>query len=292
MAVDQTTVQDQKSVISGSVMLRYSVDSGSTFVNVGVGDGFTFTENITKLDQTPDNGPTPEKLEGISAQTVNIAGNLWEYNLEKFAAMRGGIDLFTSTAAGTVTGATKTVASGDWAYDRFILLEGQNADNTAQTITSITLGTDGAIVDGTDYFQTQDSNGDWGIMIIDSATVTTLDQTVVPLYDYSPGAVDKFTTGGLSTQANVWVQLINKTPDTADASDAAAAGISEDDAINRVITYDFYYTTLDAGNTATFPAETATETVIKFPVGFLAKSDPTRTAGDKLYAMTKSIELA
>ena len=109
MAIDQTQVQDQKSVISGSVLMSYSTDSGTSFVNVGVGDSFTFTENITKLDQTPDNGPTPDKLEGISLQTVNISANLWEYNLSKLNAMRGGIDTYTSVATGTISGATQTI---------------------------------------------------------------------------------------------------------------------------------------------------------------------------------------
>ena len=289
MAVDQTTVQNQKSVISGSVAMYYSTNSGSSFTNLGVGDGFTFTENVTKLDQTPDNGPTPDKLEGISLQTVNISGNLWEYDLAKLNALRGGIDLYTSTATGTVSGATQTIASGNWEYEGFIELEGQNADGTEPTINSVTLGTDGAIVEDTDYF-TVKVNGKWGIQIIDSATVTTEAQAVVVDYDYTPSTTEELSTGGLSLQNRVWIRLVNRTPDTADASDAATAGITLGDSIWRTTRYDFYYTTLDGGINVTFPAENGTETVIKLPVSFLGKNDPSRTDGDKLMKISRFIE--
>jgi hypothetical protein len=102
MAVDQTTVQNPKSVIAGSVKMEISLNGGSSFTDLGVGDAFAYTENVTKLDQTPDNGQTPETLEGISEQTINVSGNLWEYDLQKLKNLRGGIDNFTSTAAGTI----------------------------------------------------------------------------------------------------------------------------------------------------------------------------------------------
>ena len=291
MAIDQTTVQDQKAVVSGSVLMSYSTNGGSSFINVGVGDSFTFTENVTKLDQTPDNGPTPDKLEGISLQTANLSANLWEYNLSKLYDMRGGIDTYTSVATGTIAGATQTIASGNWAYEGFIEIEGQNAAGTAQTINSVTLGTNGAIVLDTDYFVVKNGAGKWGIYIIDSLTVTTLLQSVVINYDYTPSTTETISTGGLSLQSRRYIKFTNKTPDIADATDGATSGITAGDSIYRVTEYHFYYATFDAGNTATFPSETATETVIKLPVAFLAKNDPTRTAGDKLMKIVKYIEL-
>jgi hypothetical protein len=289
MAVDQTTVQNPKSVIAGSVKMEISLNGGSSFTDLGVGDAFAYTENVTKLDQTPDNGQTPETLEGISEQTINVSGNLWEYDLQKLKNLRGGIDNFTSTAAGTISGANQVISSGDWAFDNAILIQGQNADGTAPTVNSLTGSTDGA--GAADDYDLVKSGDQWFLVPLDGTNFTTESQDLTLDYDYTPSASEKFSSGGLSEQSRIWVRLTNRRPSTADASDAAVGGINEGDPIWRNTIYDYYYCTFDGGLATTFPAETATETVVKAPVSFLGKNDPSRSDGDKLWAITRNITL-
>ena len=236
MATNQTTAQDPKTIKIGSAKAEYSLDNGNSFTNVGLGDGFAFTEEMTALDASPDNGVAPDILRGIATQTATITGNLWEYNLTNLNAMRGGIDLLTSVASSLVSGEVQTVASGDWSYDVPIILAGQNQSGLVPTINSVTLGTDGVIVEDTDYAVLKNPNGEWAIAIRDSLTVTTEAQTVAIDTDYTPSASIKLTTGGLSSMDPIYWRFTNDVPDIADAVDAAAnAGISLADAILRTL---------------------------------------------------------
>lgn len=94
----------------------------------------------------------------------------------------------TDVAWTLVSGATQVVASWSWAYNKFIKVENQNGDGSALTINSVTGATDGALVADTDYYVGQNADGDYGIFIIDSVTVTTTAQDVTIDYDYTPNA--------------------------------------------------------------------------------------------------------
>ena len=182
------------------------------------------------------------------------------------------------------------MTSGNWSFDTPILLTAQNADGTAPTIDSVTGGTDGALTEDTDYFLTV-IDGDYYITVIDSSTVTTTAQSITIQADYTPAARTRRSTGGLTNQTPIEVRLTNRNPDTADAADAAStAGISVGDAIWRTTQYVFYRGTVSTGETVTFPAETGTETIIRYPFEGTFILDPTRTAGDQLFHIDKFLE--
>jgi len=94
----------------------------------------------------------------------------------------------TVTAATLVSGATQTVLADSYEFNQFIKIENQNGNGGAITVNSVTGGTDGLLVADTDYYIGQNEAGEYGIFIIDSATVTTVSQNMVLDYDYTPNA--------------------------------------------------------------------------------------------------------
>jgi len=80
------------------------------------------------------------------------------------------------------------VSSGSWNYNNFIRITNQNGDGSAITVNSVTGATDGLLVAGTDYYVGQNDDGEYGIFIIDSATVTTETQDITIDYDYTPNS--------------------------------------------------------------------------------------------------------
>ncbi len=293
MGTVQATTQAPKTIKIGSVAAFYSTDSGGSFTNVGLGDGFAFTEEMTPLNSAPDNGIAPDILRGLANQTATITGNLWEYDLTKLNAIRGGIDNLTSVASTLVEGAAQTIASGDWAYDVPIIMSGQNQSGLIPTINSVTLGSDGAIVLLTDYTTLKQPDGNWAIVIIDSVTVTTEAQTVVIDTDYTPSKSTTLTTGGLSSMTTIWWRFINYVADIADAVDAAAnAGISAADAIYRRTTYDFYSCTVNGGDAATFKNKDDTSPEVPYVLSLMSEIDTNRaTLGDQLKSVKFDIVL-
>lgn len=293
MGTVQATAKSPKSIKIGSVAAFYSTDSGGSFTNVGLGDGFAFTEEMTALDSAPDNGIAPDNLRGIANQTAIITGNLWEYDLTKLNAIRGGIDILSSVASSEVSGAEQTIASGDWSFDIPITLSGQNQSGLIPTINSVTLGTDGPIILLTDYTTLKQPDGTWAIVIIDSTTVTTEDQDVVINTDYTPSASTTLTTGGLSAMTPIWWRFRNLVPSVADATDAAAnAGISVDDKIYRQTIYDFYSCTVNGGDAATFKSKDDTSPEVPYVLSLMAEIDPDRaTLGDQLKSVKFDIVL-
>lgn len=293
MGTQQATAKSPKSIKIGSVSAFYSLDSGGSFTNVGLGDGFAFTEEMTALDSAPDNGIAPDILRGLANQTAVITGNLWEYDLTKLNAIRGGIDILSTIASSLVSGATQTIASGDWAFDIPIILDGQNQSGLVPTINSVTGGTDGALVLNTDYNVILNPDGNWAIAILDSVTVTTEAQAMVFDTDYTPSASTTLSTGGLSSMTPIYWRFVNLVADIADAVDAAAnAGISTDDAIYRRTTYDFFSCTVNGGDAATFKNKDDTSPEVPYVLSLMAEIDTDRsTLGDQLKSVKFDIVL-
>lgn len=119
----------------------------------------------------------------------------------------------TSNVAGTlVSGATQTAASGAWAYKQFIKIENQNGDGSAITVNSVTAATDGALVADTDFYVGQNDAGEYGIYVIDSATVTTTSQALTIDYDYTPNTEEVLTiTPGFSEHKYVALKIVSDT---------------------------------------------------------------------------------
>lgn len=291
MGLNQTSNQSQKDFQIGSVAAFYSIDEGNSFVNVGVGDSFAYTEEITPLDANPDNGQTPDLLEGAAAQIVTVTGNLWEFKLDKINAIRGGLDNYENQASAPVVGFSQVAGEGNWEFQKGILLTGQNQDGTAPSITSVTGSVDGPGA-ADDFTLVKTASGEWALVPLDGTNFATEAQDLTIVYDYTPGNVEILKTGGKSKINRIWWRFINRVADVADAADAAAnAGISEGDEIFRRTTYDFYYCTVNAGNNATFTNKDDTAPQVPYALSLQGKTNPTRLVGDQLMRITKIIEL-
>jgi hypothetical protein len=202
-------------------------------------------------------------------QEVEVSADLNENDLAIINIIRGGIDTYAAVAGTPVSGASQVIASGAWAYKKFIKIENQNYNGGAITVNSVTAGTDGVLVADTDYYVGQNENGDYGIYVIDSLTVTTLNQTLTINHDYTPAASKTLSSGGKYEIAYKVIRLTNTHP------------------INGT-TYqlDIY----KASNTA--PLEEAWQddgsekpNTQKFTMRGVC--DTTRTAGDQLYKITR-----
>ncbi len=286
MGLNQTTELNPKTVVVGAAAVQYTLDSFSSFVGIGLADGIVFTETITAIDGEPDNGPKPRRADGVASQTVTTTFNMWESDMEKIAAMRGGIDVVTNTAGTPVAGASQVIAAGNWAYSTPFELTGQNATGLVQTITSVTGSVDGLLVTVTDYDSVK-TNNKWGLAIKDSATVTTEAQTMTVVYDYTPTATLTVSTGGIVPASRVGIRLTNRTVDAADASVAAELSIAVGTNYWDVTEYDIFYCIVNVGETFTAKNKDDTSPTVTTPMGLIGESDPDRSAGADLYIKRK-----
>lgn len=147
----------------------------------------------TKVEPQTKNGEITldnrRKIVKKSLDTYKISTEMAEIDLAKFSTIFAGpSDEYTTTAGTIVNNHSYAISSGAWAYDVFIPFDFQNGDGTKITPDSVTASTDGLLVLNTDYFISKDENGLWGIAVRDSATVTTLSQTITIVYDYTPAA--------------------------------------------------------------------------------------------------------
>ncbi len=188
-------------------------DDAGSLVDLGSVRKVQFTGKISRIMVDSDNN-------GTILNKVRLNGQISFDWLEAGDAANLG-ELFKGVVtAGTVAGVivnnhVQTIASGDWAYDTFIPFEFQNADGTVPNVDSVTLGTNGAIVLHTDYTKVKDeTTGDWGIVLWDSATITTLVQNVVIQFDYTPAASQTLTGGSSQTATPRYARLIAPSEDS------------------------------------------------------------------------------
>lgn len=203
----QTSVKNSKTIRFGSGKLEVG-DNVGALVDLGAMKGIKFTEEFDKISITSDNAG--EIYAGIRNHKASVEGELIEINLENLNIIRGGIDTYYTVAADAVNDHSYVVASGAWAYDKFIEFDNQNADLSKITPDSVTGSVNGALTLNTDYFIAKDAGtGKWGIVVIDSTKLTTEAQTLTIVYDYTPAAAQKLTTGGKLTISPKVVRITN-----------------------------------------------------------------------------------
>lgn len=118
----QSAEQYEEAQRLGSVEMFVSEYGDTNFTSLGVGEGFGYSENITPLDGSPDNGVKPRALKGISNQSADVNGTLWTVNLELIAKIRGEIDTYTVSAE---TG-EKTLATGGFSAQKEVIIKAVN----------------------------------------------------------------------------------------------------------------------------------------------------------------------
>jgi hypothetical protein len=221
----QNSVQDLTAMFRGSALLEVAAynagevaalaasTSGTdavSWTNVGSIDGLKFSEKIKSAQLKGDNAL---ETKYVSDQNMELSFNQREALREDVRAiLRGSFDVSgTPVAASIVNNHSYVVSSGGWHYNKFIAFDHQNGDKSKITPDSVTLGVNGAIVLDTDFIivEQEPGSGVWGIVIIDSTTVTTEAQSVTIVYDYTPYASQTTYMGGKSTMPYFMARLSN-----------------------------------------------------------------------------------
>lgn len=279
MADFQSTVNDLTARIKGSGVLEVAAYSSPaaialsastagtdaiTWKNVGSIEGLAITENMTATQLQGDNA---EEEKYVSEHTVTVAFNQREAILEEVRAIiRGSFDVSGTPVTGSlVTGASQVVVAGAWGYKNPIIVEHQNYNLGAVSITSVTGGTDGLLVANTDYFVGTDADGLTVITPIDSATITTLSQTLTIVYNYTPYASQTTYTGGKTTLPNFMARISNTDED------------------GKLVRFWFYKGSMDQGLSLTLKSDKEADPVSPNACSFTFVQDNTIvTKGKKL----------
>ena len=259
-----------KIIFPDGVALEVSDDDGSTYYHLGVlSNGTTAAYNYDKIVVESGNAGTLDSR--IKNQTIALApSNLMEWDPEIWQRFSGGSFTYSNVAGVLVSGASQVVASGAWAYNKFIEIENQNGDGSTITVNSVTGGTDGALVSETDFFIGQNEKGVEGIFVKDSTTVTTLVQSITINYDYTPSAGKKIVAGTSSLELTKFIARLRHYTDTA------------------LTTYDIemliYGVDMDSGLSFAFKGANE-DGVNDITVAFTGTVDITRTDGSQLFEL-------
>lgn len=207
--MSQTTVQKTEAIRKGSVRVQIG-DDFNTLVDIGAlrDPKLQMMSEVQSIEF--DN--VDDLRQFAEGDKVQLSFLLAEINLTNLAKLDKGLVNLTTVAGTIVNNYSQVVASGAWAYNTFIPFDNQNGDGTAITPDSVTAGTNGLLVSETDYFITS-VNGIRGIIVKDSATVTTLAQTITIVYDYTPSASKKITFNKIGTKQLVVCRITNTDSD-------------------------------------------------------------------------------
>ncbi len=206
----QTAIQVPDAIRKGSVRVLV----GDDFDNL-VDIGALRDANINFLAEAQrvefDNAPGLDYF--VKGDRIQVTFNLAEINFDTIAVLDAGMINMTTVADTPVSNATQLVVAGSWSYNTFIPIANQNGDKSAVNVDSVTGATDNTLAAETDFFVTQDANGVYGIIIVDSSNVTTLNQNITIQYDYTPNASKKITSNASGKKTLKVMRIINENND-------------------------------------------------------------------------------
>lgn len=191
----QTTVQDAKQIRFDQGKIEVGDNIGA-MVDLGAVSNVKFQETFDIVDVIADSVGIIEPRR--RNHKCKLSFDLVEINLARLVTIRGDADDYDTQAAEIVNNHPYVVGSGDWEFDGFIEYDYQNGDGSKITPDSVVGGINGALVLDTDFSIVKAPSGDWGIIILDSETVTTENQTITITYDYTPAANRYLSSGSES----------------------------------------------------------------------------------------------
>ena len=186
----QTSVQNPAAIRLGSCKLEVEDHPGAftDMVDIGILRGAKLTLNRNAITFTPDNAPEVDVADQIVS--AEVTATLHEWTLTTLAKL--GLGTVTTETGTPVNDKTLTVASGAWGYSKFIPV----TDQLSASIASVSGSVDNALVAGTDYHVITDERGVTGIIVLDTATVTTTTQVLTITYGYTPVVSKTIKLGG------------------------------------------------------------------------------------------------
>lgn len=136
------------------------------------------------------------KREIVSSFVKNMLAKasteIYQIRLDIINKLTGGVLNLTNVAGTAITGESFTIPTG-WNKGQFYILPGQNSNDEKQTITSLKAGSKTLVV-ATDYIQSKDANGNWGIIVLDASTAVTT-SALIAVYSYTPKTAIKASMG-------------------------------------------------------------------------------------------------
>lgn len=260
MAYNSFSDADQLTLLTNPGVFSYRpYGSSEDFHRAVFANGASYsiaTESIPV--QFDDVGDVTDVISKMTAEISISSGRVLD--LDFLAAISGGLFKVTNTG-GILTSGSYSVASGNWSYNKFILLPGQNASGLKQTITSVTGLVDGALAVAVDYDQVFFPEIGWGIMVKDSTDVTTESQTITVDYSYTPVAVKKMSMGGAKHIEPLEIKF------------------ETENSAGKTVTYNFYKCFPSGNMGHSFSPENSAEPAT-IDLTFTAKCDTTRSGTD------------
>ena len=272
MASPQTT-ETTANILNGAVKVEVSATAAFVSpVDCGVANGVKLTETFKMPTLENDNAVdsnllTDEQLD-IEWEQVEIL------NESALAIMRGSIDTAVTTTATPVTNHEQDYAANGWDYNTFyafdqISYSGSNGAVAVPTNIELTQdphGTPATLVLDTDYYVMQDTDGVWGVMVLDTAT-TDKTKALEFEFDYTPRASVKYYVGGGTTDIPSFYVRLTNTDETGKIVRYVTTGIGN----------------ITKGYEVAFKKYNADDTRVPTPIAVTVRKDITATAGRQLY---------
>ena len=200
----QTSVQNPAAIRLGSCKLEVEDHPGAfaDMVNVGILKGTELRVIPQNITIQPDNAPEIDVADQIVG--AEVTATLYEWTLDTLAKF--GLGTVTTENGDPVSGKTLNIASGAWAFSKFIPV----TDQPSASITGVSGSAAGDLALNTDYRVITDEKGVAGIIVLETATVTTTAQVLTITYGYTPVVSKIIKLGGKGrTPKYVAVQLTN-----------------------------------------------------------------------------------
>lgn len=202
--VYQTNVQNPAAIRLGSCKLEVEDHPGSfaDMIDVGILKGAKLVLNRDTITIQPDNAPEVDVSDQITG--AEVTATLHEWTLATLENL--GLGTVTTVTSSPVSDQTLNVASGAWAFSKFIPV----TEQPVGTIASVSGTEDGPLTPDTDYIVILDEKGVTGIVVLDTEGVTTESQLLTITYGYTPVASHSIKLGGGgSTPKYIAVQMTN-----------------------------------------------------------------------------------
>jgi hypothetical protein len=261
-----TNADSEKLLKNPAIISWKKYGTGDAFVDVLGVDSLKYDVKRTGYEFSFDDVGVVQK--GVADETVELSASIAKVlDFDAVDALTGSL-MTKSTVAGTIVeDQSQVVAAGNWAYDKVIVMEYQNADLSEISISSVVAGTNGALVEDTDYFKVLLDGVGWGIYVIESATVLTENQSITIVYDYTPAASTVHYSGGLTTITPLVVKIT----------------LLDDDSNTYV--YEFFKCFADGNFGHGFGSEKKMETIM-LNLKLTAEKDTNLDAGKQLFKRT------
>lgn len=261
------------------------VPAGCT-VKIGDTIGGLATVGVLKGDSTIVVSYDLIKVRGSKAETVldyikNMAAEatfeLYQLYLPNIVKFLDGAAEVTSVAASIVNDYAQVTIADEFDYNEFIVGDKQNGDGGRLMIDATdeptcSGATDGALVFDTDFSAVVDEEGKWGIIILDTATVTTMDQVWTITYDYTPAASKTLKMGAASAELTAKIVEFE---------------LENDGAVWRAR---LFSVTNEAGLTLGFP-DSDTDDLSTMPIVLKGGLDTSKASGEQLIEIYDEIGL-